>query len=363
MGFFLTHVFFFIDMGLFNVVFHHGGEFAREETLFYRGGVETLITGQDFDLWSYFEAVGLVEGWKYAKSSFRLWRKIEGVDDTFKHILFDDDIKDVGLHAVSTKLDGQIYVEHNVSSNSTKVAEPKCIELIGKEGSGDDDSSEDEAKGIRFDDSEEERTMALDDGFEVVEVEPPANGSNRVEVNGKSYRVKTLANKSPSKGKGKKSQTKGKGKLKLKVPAAARSGSTSQFDKEDEYVSDELDSSDPDASGDEKNPKYEKFRQDQLSKAYQFKLGMEFNSLQEFKDTMREWTVLNGYQMKMEKNDKKRVRVVCKKDCGFVALCSKVGDRHTYQIKTLVGPHTCAITLENKSATSKWVSKDVVKKL
>lgn len=236
----------------------------------YRGGVETLITRQDFDLWSYFEAVGLLEGWKYAKASFRLWRKIEGVDDTFKHILFDDDIKDVGLHAVSTKMDGHIYVEHNVSSNSTKVAEPKCIELIGKEGSADDASSEDEVRGIRFDDSEEERTMALNDGFEVVEVEPPANGSNNVEVNGKSYRVKTLANKSP---------TKGKGKLKLKVPAAARSGSTSQFDKEDEYVSDELDSSDPDASGDEKNPKYEKFRKDQLSKAYQFKLGMEFNPL------------------------------------------------------------------------------------
>jgi len=34
-------------MGLFNVVFHHDGEFVKEDTMFYRGGMETVITGQD----------------------------------------------------------------------------------------------------------------------------------------------------------------------------------------------------------------------------------------------------------------------------------------------------------------------------
>ena len=46
----------------------------------------------------------------------------------------------------------------------------------------------------------------------------------------------------------------------------------------------------------------------------------------------------------------------------FLALCSKVGDRHTYQINTWVGTHTCARVLNNKTANAKWVSKLVVEK-
>ena len=117
----------FTYMRLFNVVFHHGGEFVREETMFYRGGMETLITRQDLDRWSYFEAVGLVLGWNYSKSTYRLWRKIEGVDEGFKHVLLDDDIKVVGTQAMSTKMDEHIYVEHNVSSNCEYVSEPDKV--------------------------------------------------------------------------------------------------------------------------------------------------------------------------------------------------------------------------------------------
>lgn len=60
------------------------------------------------------------------------------------------------------------------------------------------------------------------------------------------------------------------------------------------YASEELDSSDPNDSGHEMHPKYEKFRSELMNKDFQFKLGMKFNSLGEFKYAIREWHVLNG---------------------------------------------------------------------
>lgn len=71
-----------------------------------------------------------------------------------------------------------------------------------------------------------------------------------------------------------------------------------------------------------------------LNKDYEFKLGMESNSLLEFKDAIRDWSVLNGREIRIVKSSTTRVRVECRAKCGFVALCSKVGDIHTYQLKT-----------------------------
>jgi hypothetical protein len=211
-----------------------------------------------------------------------------------------------------------------------------------------------------LDDSEEEIALGLDDGFGVFEVEQPANGSNRVVIGGQSFRLKTVANKSPGKKCG---ADMLKGKLKVKVLVSMARGSTSVLDPEDEYVSDELGSSDPDASDDEKGPKYVKYRKEQLGKSYEFKLGMEFNSLDDFKDAIREWNVLNRHHIKFLKNVNIRVRAVCREECGYLAFCSKVGVSHTYQIKTYNKDHTCARVTKNKSASSKWVAKDVIKKL
>ncbi|XP_058783990.1 uncharacterized protein LOC131658743 [Vicia villosa] len=133
--------------------------------------------------------------------------------------------------------------------------------------------------------------------------------------------------------------------------------------EEDAYVSDELNSSDPDESCDEDKPKYEKFRKEHLNKDFKFKWGMEFNTLVDFKEAIREWSVLNGREINFVKNESYRVRVECKAKCGFLVLCSKVGHKHTYAIKTLVDTHTCARVLNNRSANSRWVAKHVVKKM
>lgn len=63
------------------------------------------------------------------------------------------------------------------------------------------------------------------------------------------------------------------------------------------------------------------------------------------------------------KNEIYRVRVEYKAKCVFLVVCSKMGHKYTYAIKTLVNTHTCARILNNISASSKWMAKVVVKKM
>ncbi|CAI8596547.1 unnamed protein product [Vicia faba] len=89
-------------------------------------------------------------------------------------------------------------------------------------------------------------------------------------------------------------------------------GSFSGVDMDNEmdtnYASDELCSSDPDASDQENELKYPRFKMKELDKNYKFKVGLEFGScwsgkaaskksLYEFKEEIIERSVLNGHTM------------------------------------------------------------------
>jgi len=162
----------------------------------------------------------LVSSWGYDKNHFRIWGKIcnEFVEVKEGHVA-----DEITIAVVGGGTDGHIYVEHNVSDISVKVLEPKCVMLGGSSEEEDNDkfymySSDDGgAKGLKFDDSEDERGAPLNDGFEVYEVDTPENGSNGVNLVGKSMRIKKCASKSSmKKNSPKKSPMK---KLKLKARA------------------------------------------------------------------------------------------------------------------------------------------------
>lgn len=72
-----------------------------------------------------------------------------------------------------------------------------------------------------------------------------------------------------------------------------------------------------------------------MCKDFEFKVGMGFSILTQFKEAIMENTVLNAKEVTFIKNDKKKVRVVCSQNCGFLCLCSKYGRDETYRIKTL----------------------------
>lgn len=127
-------------------------------------------------------------------------------------------------------------------------------------------SSEDEVEVEDEDrciDSEEERALGFDDGFEEVD-EGNLNedtGAKMADI-GRNVEMDNIAVDDTDWGK--------------------------------EYESEELDSDDPDLSGDERAPAYDVFNPSQLTKDYVFTVGMDFKSLKEFKDGIREWCVLNG---------------------------------------------------------------------
>ncbi|XP_057452889.1 uncharacterized protein LOC130744744 [Lotus japonicus] len=134
---------------------------------------------------------------------------------------------------------------------------------------------------------------------------------------------------------------------------------------EDEYESDELMS---DVSSSEEDipsrPRFERFKRELLDKDYKFKLEMEFANTTDFKDAILQHSVLNGKCVEYKKNDKMRVRFVCKhKECGFVAFLSKVSGTATYRIKTLNPNQTCGRTFNNKNAKAKWIAKVVEERM
>jgi len=127
------------------------------------------------------------------------------------------------------------------------------------------------------------------------------------------------------------------------------------------YSTDELDS-DVDIGDGEGGRKYPLFRGEEMCKEFKFRLGMEFCSLKQFKQALMEHSVLNGREVKFIKNDDVRVRAICKRKCGFLILCSKVGGSQTFRVKTLFENHNCGRVFVNKNANKEWVSKIVVDK-
>ncbi|XP_058783363.1 uncharacterized protein LOC131658044 [Vicia villosa] len=177
-------------MTLCKIIFHHGGEFVRDNFVFYRGGDVLTVHGQDSDTWSFYEAMSLVLQLGFDGGRIRMWRKIEGIDENFFHLTDDLHVTEIAKHCILHNVEGHIWLEHFVGDN-TKWAEKPNIVDVG-EVSEDDDSP-----GVRFGDNKEERVNDDNEGFVVVEVERPDVG-NRVEVAGKNLRYKLRANKDES---------------------------------------------------------------------------------------------------------------------------------------------------------------------
>ncbi|CAI8599234.1 unnamed protein product [Vicia faba] len=191
-------------MGVFNLVFHHGGSFVQDGHTYYRGGSETTVEGQDEDKWSFFEAVSLVKDWGY--EGFRLWRKIPQMDEGFTNVVDDAGVVEVAKHCMSCRVHDDLWVEHGVEDMMTKVLVPNVDDF--STSSGDDSTGDYVDASQCFNDSEEERVIDVEEEqFEQVEVAVPVSG-NRVEIKGKSLRFKRCASKDPKKMKEKSKRDK-----------------------------------------------------------------------------------------------------------------------------------------------------------
>ncbi|XP_061353582.1 uncharacterized protein LOC133298332 [Gastrolobium bilobum] len=93
-------------------------------------------------------------------------------------------------------------------------------------------------------------------------------------------------------------------------------------------------------------------------------VGMEFVSLQLFKNDVKDYNIDLGRQFKWLKNDKVRARAKCSNDeCDWTIYCSWNNKMKAFQIKTFNNIHTCCRLFRNKRASRDWVAKKLEKRL
>ncbi|XP_028060305.1 uncharacterized protein LOC114263920 [Camellia sinensis] len=89
-------------------------------------------------------------------------------------------------------------------------------------------------------------------------------------------------------------------------------------------------------------------------------VGMKFPNPQVFKEYLREFNVVHGYDIRYIRNESARIIVVCRHGCTWRIHASPFGGTTTFQIKTLEGKHTCERHYNNKQANSKYLGKNFV---
>ncbi|KAI5391596.1 hypothetical protein KIW84_076420 [Lathyrus oleraceus] len=117
------------------------------------------------------------------------------LDEGFTHFINDVQAEEIANHNLCSNVNEHIWVEHSVEDMLSKVLKPDVDQF--SECSNDDiidDNYSTGGGGIRFDDSEKERTCERDEGFVQVKVERSISG-NRVNVNGKSHIFNVMGSK------------------------------------------------------------------------------------------------------------------------------------------------------------------------
>ncbi|XP_058783844.1 uncharacterized protein LOC131658582 [Vicia villosa] len=260
------------------------------------------------------------------------------------------------------------------------------------EGTKDTDGlksgSEDSAVGINFEDSDNDVVMteavAVDDA-EISE-DGTKNGKGKGKSKGKVKAKRKGKGKGKVKGKGKgkgKGKVKGKGKIgrpsKKKVSESATSGEKSLLVDDDEVDEEEIpvnlkglsdvETDNSEVGFDEyfseddcvTKTLFQTFKMPKTMEDYKWELGTYFATNQDFKDAIRSYAIHNGRDMKFKKNDKKRMRVICKKGCPWEAYCAKIQDEETWQLRKIVDKHTCSRDFKVNLLNSKWLSSKIQK--
>ncbi|XP_050890202.1 uncharacterized protein LOC127095575 [Lathyrus oleraceus] len=154
----------------------------------------------------------------------------------------DSDDEKVYQYAMEMKSTMRIYVEHKGNVQEVEVGDVQEDEMgdvqeddvDGNEDNGSSEDNDFEVDSLSFDDSEDERALGLDDIFE------DHDRTSGVKVTAKKHKI------TPK-----------------KVPIVVDNASSSSgMDNEMgiNYSSEELGSSDPDTSDEEKDPKYPRFK-------------------------------------------------------------------------------------------------------
>jgi hypothetical protein len=118
------------------------------------------VSGIEGNNWGVCDIQNTVASWGYEKNTFRVWGQIEQVSEEFVQINEDHNADEISGYSIGNKVDGHIYVEHNMLDITVKADVPSFLDL----DAGYDEevemfeSDDDGVKVVRFIDSEDERT-------------------------------------------------------------------------------------------------------------------------------------------------------------------------------------------------------------
>ena len=139
----------------FKLKLHHGGFFQRDPVMQYVGTSNFVsVIDIDVDKWSFFEAIGILkEDFGYGDQPMRLWWK--GGDGDYKEMTMDNHALELFDYVIANSCEVELFVEY----------------VVGNEGVVDnnfcEDSSNESLKNVELDESEEEKAIGLDDGFDL----------------------------------------------------------------------------------------------------------------------------------------------------------------------------------------------------
>ncbi|CAL2254955.1 unnamed protein product [Prunus armeniaca] len=98
----------------------------------------------------------------------------------------------------------------------------------------------------------------------------------------------------------------------------------------------------------------------------EFRIGIQFANKNELKEAIRQYAIVQGRNVKLVKNDNKRIRAKCvgHTKYPFILLASKIDrDEQTFAIKTLSLEHECTRVDKLKYTNSRWLSKRFADKI
>ena len=89
---------------------------------------------------------------------------------------------------------------------------------------------------------------------------------------------------------------------------------------------------------------------------YKWEVGTYFVSKQQFQEGIRTYAVHNGKDIKFRKNDKTRVRAICKKNgCKWEAFCAKRPGEETWQLRKILDVCKCPWDYSVSLMSSRWL--------
>jgi hypothetical protein len=85
-----------------------------------------------------------------------------------------------------------------------------------------------------------------------------------------------------------------------------------------------------------------------------FSVGLVFPSVVELRDAINEYAIRNRVQIKMPRNEKKRIRAHCAEGCSCNLYASEDSRVKAFVVKTYFGEHNCPREWAIKQCTAKW---------